>query len=341
MGESSQSPCYPPTLSVGKDCLQESDSNVRAHGSVKYQIDVHLHRSDRIICSRQADIHVVNSVNQLPPPIPLDDFPNEYRCAATKLLSVGKIKAWFFPRNIAPKPRPQLTIEFLEPRVICLDFSPQCNRLETVDLMATFRIRTRSSTDLPPDDLHVTMRWLLKTTTFVAVIPMQEMPTSSETTSNAFVARTSESTPERNAKMLIRDWQISTSCHNLSEVAVDAEQPADQVSMWTHRTNVDAPQWSNKQHLHLAVAGKWDCPTTFFTPYISRRHTLQLRLDCHAMGNSITQFKFDLPVQIVLLNALSNSSEQDEAPTHGSAASSDGVSFEAQQESAESPPYVP
>lgn len=344
MGESSQTPCYPPTLAVGKGYLQGSGRNVRAHGSVKYKIEALLHCDDTVICAREADIKVVNCVNDLPPPIPLDDFPDEYRCAISKSLAGGRLKSWLSRKFIAPIPQPHMTIEVIEPQAICLVLGSPSDGPSTIDLTTTFRLsqlpHARSDAGFRPDIVHMTMDWSLKTTTFVAVIPMREMPARAETMSNPFIARTSVCTPERSGKMVLRDWQSTYRQDGLLGIPFDSGQE------WC-RESTEAPcgeegrlEWYIEQRLYLTIDTTQECATTFFTPYISRRHTLQLRLGCHNMGNTMTQFKFEVPVQIVLLDRSPSSRGLEERNVHGSVPSPGDDWHQAQTELSESPPYV-
>lgn len=344
MDESSQTSCYPPSLVVGKRYLQGSGSNIRAHGAVTYRIEAFLHRGDDVICAREVDIKAVNGVDDIPPPVPLDDFPDEYRATVSKPLAGGRLRSWFSHKNIVAKARPHLSISVLEPQAICLVRGLQSESAETIDLMSMFRIslpqNMRADDCFRPDDVHMTMEWSLKTTTFVAVTPMQEMPTRAETMSNGFIGRISAYSAERSAKMVLRNWQSSNRHDSPPEIASACGRMNCIDSSRLGVSKEDRREWLIEQRLHLTVATTQENATTFFTPYISRRHTLQLRLDCHTTGNPITQFQFEVPVQLVLLDKSPCSRQLQQGFVYGPVPVLEQVSARAQAELSASPPYV-
>lgn len=278
-----------------------------------------------------------------PPPIPLDDFPHDYICSTSKSLSGGKIRTWFAQRN-TQKPRLHLTIETGEPHVLCLHPVLRNKRLESVDLEILFKMsRLLETADIAhtwPDDLHVTLTWSLKTTTFVAVVPMEELPTRAETATDPFVTRTSTYTPAHTAKTILRDWYpVTDQRHAIGITSNDEHQPLHQVQQ-APVTTASETLWSAKQNFHLAIADTTDCLTTFSTPYISRRHTLQLQLECHSWKTVTAQFKLEVPIQIAMRGDAADSES-----SNGSQASSapyliDGEGLTTQAYPAASPLYV-
>jgi len=322
-GGPGQTSCYPPSLEVGKRYLSSPSSNIRSHGFVRYHVEARLYEGDRMIMARTADIRVLNTITELPPPIPLDDFPEEYACAVSKLLGSGKIKTWWSNRCNAHNSPMRLSITIPEPTVLRLgyDHSQQNNDPTTnaIELIAALNLKTFSlaadEIPAPPEDLHVTMSWLLKTTTFVSVVPMENTPTLAETASDPYIARSSTCTPLRTAKMVLRDW-IPTSI--TSSDGISQPSPIDHASASAFqsaplplprcsssfsgrpkKSNISyEADWHKKERLHLPLPGIPECPTTFSTPYISRRHCLHLQLECRSPGCASVLFRFRVPVQI-------------------------------------------
>lgn len=331
-------------MSVGKQYLQGAGSNIRAHDLVHCQVEVYLCTRSRVVCSRQADIEILNGVTNIPPPIPLDDFLNEYICTKSRSLRGGKIRTWFTQRNV-PRTRLCLTVETSEPQVLCLHPVPQNKRSESVDLEVEFYLsrimETARFAHTQPDDMCVTVTWFLKTTTFVAVVPMEEMPTRAETAANHFVTRTSTYTPARTAKTILRDWRPVVFQHPVVEAAENAAySPVIQVPQSPIPTASET-RWTTKQNFHLTIAKTIECLTTFSTPYISRRHTLQHQLECQIWGTTMAQFKLEVPIQVAMRGDAVSS---DGAGLHSASSSSsyfiDGVGSEAQADNSSSPLYV-
>lgn len=313
IGESSPLPCYPPSLEVGKRYLSGTSSNVRAHGFVRYHIEARLYEGDRVVIARIADIKVLNTTTETPPPIPLDDFPDDYTCTLSKLIGSGKIKTWWSSRCNAPNPRMRLSVTIPEPAVLRLGHALHRDQstADAIDLVATINLKTFSinadEINMPPAELHVTMSWLLSTTTFVSVVPMENMPTLTETASDPYTARSSSSTPLRTAKMVLHDWLPAVNGSN----HIPRQEQGHQ-SLQSHQSQATTrpePQksdssyeahWHTSQNLHLTLPGLSKGSTTFSTPFISRRHCLLLQLECRSQGCAAVQFKFRIPVQIAL-----------------------------------------
>ena len=260
-----------------------------------------------MVTARVADIRVLNTTTETPPPIPLDDFPDDYTCTASKLIGNGKIKTWWSNRCNAPNPRMHLSIQIPEPAVLHLDHSLQKDTVNAIDLIAKINLRTFSfhvdEANAPPEELHVTMSWLLRTTTFVSVVPMGNMPTLTETASDPYTARSSSSTPLRTAKMVLRDWSpatIETSAPTYQPFLNDTPRPQLFAGTKDSPPKAYEAQWQASERLHLTLSGLSESSTTFSTPYISRRHCVHLQLECRSQNSAAVQFKFRVPVQIAL-----------------------------------------
>jgi hypothetical protein len=313
IGVSSPLPCYPPSLEVGKRYLSGTSSNIRAYGFVRYHIEARLYEGDRVAIARIADIKVLNIITETPPPIPLDDFPDDYTCTLSKLIGSGKIKTWWSNRCNVPNSRMRLSVTIPEPAVLRLGHALHRDEstADAIDLVATINLKTFSfnadEINTPPGELYVTMSWLLSTTTFVSVVPMENMPTLTETASDPYTARSSSSTPLRTAKMVLHDWFPAVNASNhiprqeqghqsrQSHQSQPSTRPEPQKS-----DNGYEARWQTSQNLHLTLPGLSEGSTTFSTPFVSRRHCLLLQLECRSQGCAAVQFKFRIPVQIAL-----------------------------------------
>jgi hypothetical protein len=186
---------------------------------------------------------------------------------------------------------------------------------DAIDLVATINLETFALTagdiKAPPEELHVTMSWLLSTTTFVSVVPMENMPTLKETASDPYTARSSSSTPLRTAKMVLHDWTPTTTTDSnplsnsqqqqqQQQQGQQPQQPHPKQQQPPNSPNGYAAHWQTSQPLHLTLPGLSEDSTTFSTPYISRRHCLLLQLECRSQSSAAVQFKFRIPVQIAL-----------------------------------------
>ena len=184
------------------------------------------------------------------------------------------------------------------------------------------------------------MTWSLKTTTFVAVVPMEEMPTRAETAANPYVTRTSTYTPAHTAKTILRGWRPVTFQHQEPETAGDEHGHVHQVPQAPAPTDYEA-RWNTRQNFHLAVADTIDCLTTFSTPYISRRNTMQLQLECFGWGATTAHFKLEVPIQIAMrIDAVGNNGASLPFAPRNSSYFIDGVELEAQADHSASPLYV-
>jgi hypothetical protein len=315
IGASNQLPCYPPSLEVGKRYLSGVSSNIRAHGFVRYHIEARLYEGDRVVVARIADIKVLNTIIETPPPIPLDDFPDDYTCTISKLIGSGKIKTWWSNRCNAPNHRMRLSVTIPEPAVLRLSHALRRDdsTADAIDLVAVINLETFALTaeeiKAPPEELHVTMSWLLSTTNFVSVVPMENMPTLKETASDPYTARSSSSTPLRTAKMVPHDWTPTTTTTDINPLSnsqqqqqqgQQPQQPHPKQQQPPNSPNGYAAHWQTSQPLHLTLPGLSEDSTTFSTPYISRRHCLLLQLECRSQSSAAVQFKFRIPVQIAL-----------------------------------------
>jgi hypothetical protein len=314
IGASNQIPCYPPSLEVGKRYLSGVSSNIRAHGFVRYHIEARLYEGDRVVIARIADIKVLNTITETPPPIPLDDFPDDYTCTTSKPIGSGKIKTWWSNRCNVPNPRMRLSVTIPEPAVLRLGHALRRDdsTADAIDLIATINLKTFSFTadeiKVPPEELHVTMSWLLSTTTSVSVVPMENMPTLTETASDPYTARSSSSTPLRTAKMVLHDWAPATT-NDTNPISILRQQQQHQQQQQQGEQPLTEPptppngyeaRWQTSQTLHLTLPGLPEGSTTFSTPYISRRHCLLLQLECRSQGSAAVQLKLRIPVQIAL-----------------------------------------
>lgn len=183
-----------------------------------------------------------------------------------------------------------------------LSRAQQQGNVSCVNLDATFHL-DRSSENANeasrlPDNMHVTISWLLKTTTFVAVVPMHELPTMQDTIADPYIAASSTSTPLRTVKLVLRDWtSCADGCAPSSSVNPHSVQRST-VNVTTAHGGFEA-RWHRHERLFLPLADLSDCSTTFSTPYISRRHTIQVQIESRCPASSKVQLKMRVPIQIV------------------------------------------
>jgi hypothetical protein len=175
---------------------------------------------------------------------------------------------------------------------------------------------------------------------------MGEMPTRAETAANPFITRTSIHTPARTAKTILRDWRPVRAAV-LQDPTVEAggnaeHQPHGPLQQLSREPIPTADTcWTTKQNFHLTIAETIECLTTFSTPYISRRHTLQLQLECEGWGATKARFQLEVPIQIVMRgDAVSNGGVGQRHRSSRSLNFIDGVGLETQADHLASPLYV-
>lgn len=309
-----------------------------------FQILVQLFQGEHEVFSRQTDIRASNVSSETPPPISLDDFPDDYTCSIGKCISSGKIRSWWSSRPRASQPRLRLAVTIPEPEVMILSRAQQQGNVSCVNLDATFHLdRSSESADEAsrvPDDMNITISWLLKTTAFLAVVPMHELPTFQDTAADPYIAALSTSTPLRSVKLVLRDWtSCADGCAPLSSVNPHSVQRST-VNATTAPVGFEA-RWHKHERLFLPLADLSECSTTFSTPYISRRHTIEVQIESRSSGSSTVQLKLRVPIQIVK-TALSLATYGGGVAPSGELTEdqSDCATLTRQTSSADSPVYV-
>lgn len=314
--------CYPPSLTVGTRRLRINSTSSRAHGSVRYQVVAQLFQGEREILCYLVDIGVTNVSLENPPPVSVDDFPGEYKCSNGKSIrSPPIIKTWRFSRPCSAQSRMRLAVTIREPKVMNLGTSRQQGKEHYMSLDALFHLHQASTSadeaSKQPDEMHVTISWLLESTTFVSVVPLYELPTLQDAIADPYIAAAATSTPLRTIKLVLRDW---TSCDGGGA----APCPTGSQSVRKRRFILTtAPiefesHWHRHERLFLPLTELTEGSTTFSTPYLSRRHTIQLQLEGCRHGATAVRLRLAVPLQIFKIRPPNELTEAHASPARQS-----------------------
>lgn len=299
-----QTSCYPPSISVEGRRLQDLQATPD-NGIVAYRVEVVLLDNDIVVGSQQARIRVLNASNDVSPPISLDDFPGDYVCSMHKQLGFGKVRTWMSHKIAPPNPRFLVAIEVQEPKPIRLDPFSKSSNPGFVELVASLQFsqlyKTSEHQVQHPGAIEVNFQWSIKHTTFVSLVAMQKMPSRSSRVKNDFIRKFRTLTPTRKVKMVLRDWK-AIERHDQAQGAEAANPASETIALGVAQGKGADIQWQSIQRLHLPIDLSSHCATTFFTPHISRRSALLLRLECCSDGAGRARFELEVPLQIVFIN---------------------------------------
>lgn len=306
MEEASQLSSLPPSLAIGARNLRGSNIDTQSSAIARYEVEARLYTGERVVRSVSAEIRIYITLAHVPPPVSLDDFPQEYICSFSKPLRREKQVGWFSSNANRFDGETQVTVTVLEPSAVRLDPGREQDHPVTITLTADFSVikssRGAKVTDQPPDNMDVVLNWLLESTTFISVVPMQEIPTRKEAFNSPFIASSTTSSPWRTAKMHLYRWNVVESCassvtsHGSSApfIAVPARGCCSSESATEHLRT----KWRKEETLHLALTPPSDSIPSFFTPRLSRRYSLHLHFEFQDHEKA-AHFNLQIPVQII------------------------------------------
>lgn len=294
--------CYPPSLGIGTRYFRANSSSARTSACVAYEVAACIFDAQRVVSLRVAEIRAINAVSAMPPPIALDDFAGDYICTVSGVMRNGKVKNWWSGKTHHDHFDKKITITVLEPKVLQLRPETHHGDSKGVDVTATVDLTLLNV--MPgkietPGDLEVIMTWTLETHTFIAVARMEHIPSLAEVSEDPFLGRRSTNTPPRTAKLVLRDW-VSTS--QMQNGAI----PVDQACSWSRAQDNDLAyknlesHWHTSEHLRLTLGQISVFSTTFYTPFLARRHNLRLEMKCRSSESTTSTFSFRIPIQIAL-----------------------------------------
>lgn len=310
--EASQILCFPPSLTVGARNLLGSNGDAQASAVARYEVEARLCTGERVVRSVPAEIRIYITLAHVPPPVSLDDFPQEYTCSLSKPLRRKKQVVWSSSKASRFGDETRLTVTVLEPSALRLDPRRDQDHPVIITLAAEFSVikcsRGAKVTDQPPDNMDVVLNWLLESTTFISLVPMHQIPTRKEAFKSPFVASPTTSSPWRTAKMSLHRWKAVESCvssitsHGSSAplIAVPARGCSSSESAKEHLNT----KWRKEETLHLALTPPSDSMPTFFTPRLSRRYSLQLYFEFQ-QHEKAAHFNLKVPVQIIWVRGAS------------------------------------
>lgn len=159
---------------------------------------------------------------------------------------------------------PRLTISLVEPKAV--EVKPEGE----VSMTAfAFRFVMRGGSSNPPKKLEIHVNSLLKALTFIGATKSESQPTVKQTKYNPFLAAVPKWGRAYHRKLRVTHWTRGTA---------DGE--------WVATALVWMP----------VSEGATPAPT-FFTPYLSRRYSISLRLEVTGEGKAV--FNLHVPLQIV------------------------------------------
>jgi hypothetical protein len=204
---------------------------------------------------------VYDTAEQFPPPIHTADFPGEYACAQEKRLK----------RFMSQGRRLSICVSEPKPLVIHQD---KRATLAAFPIRFSVRHDPKRPNLLPPGPLDVRINSVLKLSTYIAVGSMQSHPTLRNCQISPLLA-----TISRNGRSYHRKLRL-------------------QNAAWKHESADAVREWAQDAVVWLPISEHASPTPSFFTPYLTRRYSVAMRIDVKS-GEGSAVFHLNVPLQIV------------------------------------------
>jgi len=229
----------------------------QAEAIVKYEVEATAFRGDDVISKFAQEVRIYDSSDSHPPPVHMADFPDEYSCTQEK-----RLRRFTFLGS-------RLTITASEPKP--LEVRPHGDLAMTA-FAFKFIMRNDTNDSSPPRMLDVRISSLLKAITFISVNKLSSQPTVKQSIHSPCLAAVPKFGRSYHRSLRVCHW---TRGHG-------------------HQTGND---WIAHALVWLPITENATPAPTFFTPYLSRRYSVSLRLDVKGQGKAL--FNLHVPLQIV------------------------------------------
>jgi hypothetical protein len=257
---------------------------------VKYEIQALAYQDGEVVASVKLEVRIHDTVDYCPPPIHVDHFPAEYVIYQGKRL-----------RKILALGGRRLTIAAAEPRPLHVK---QDVKVHLVAVPVRFALRKDPKRPHSyPAPLSVKITSLLSAKTFISIREMQYHPTVQHVKLSPYLAMVPRYGQTFNRKLKICEWK-----------SLQIGEEGSKESAWTCDT-----------FLWLPACEQSSLTPTFFTPYLSKRYSLSLRVDAKSSDGKAL-FHLNMPLQIVYPTDIGGC-ETAMAPQHSESADGDEEDF--------------
>ena len=237
------------------------------HGKIKYIVRIHVFRRGAIIGYAEKTLRIYNDMD-IQPPTCMVDFPSEYRWKLTKPSRGYCHGTGISFSACATEPAPFL---FCDAEDTALTMLPI-----TLGLNLPYEVKSQYPLKLLSETIEARITWRLKSLTFLSVCPLTSMPTIAQSTTQSSVSMMTANSQRHRLDWTLAPWESPSTSKMKSPDGI----------------------WTQTVELPLLLS-KLTLPTPpIFTPFLSRRYHLSIKLKLVSRSSGKSSIELELPVQI-------------------------------------------
>jgi len=248
---------------------------------VRYQLQAYAYHDEELQATAFQTISLYDSLDEAPPPISLDHFPEEYTVQQQGTL-----------RNKRLRSRGKLFVTTSEPMPVAIrqDHVP----LIGIPIRLSLNPSSNNKSVSKPGKVELDLSSHLRCTTTIAVARMRYTPTKQQILRCPRTEETIANARPHRQKMLLSDWRHASEHHPRTPVLPPSSSLPEKDTL--------GPAWTASTTLWIPLLDADAAPVpSFFTMYLARRYSVVVKLKVKGAGRAT--FRLCVPLQILYAGA--------------------------------------